>query len=194
MGEFVNFWKSSYNCNMTTSTQILRVCSKRMVSATCTRNLTVVTSPLLFRNDTMKYSAVTGTGMSVTRTENWFKRKYNDIKNSYLQVANRLSEQDVNAAAAMLSSYCIGGVDSKEFFEFFDLPDTFRSWFIVSELHIYMICNRLLVGQLHDAQRVKTVLVKALWEDVLERIKLLADIPAKKRKENLMDLNFEFQA
>ena len=75
---------------MTTSTQILRVCSKRMVSATCTRNLTVVTSPLLFRNDTMKYSAVTGTGMSVTRTENWFKRKYNDIKNSYLQVANRV--------------------------------------------------------------------------------------------------------
>ena len=75
---------------MTTSTQILRVCSKRMVSATCTRNLTVVTSPLLFRNDTTKYSAVTGTGMSVTRTENWFKRKYNDIKNSYLQVANRV--------------------------------------------------------------------------------------------------------
>ena len=75
---------------MTTTTQILRICSKRMVSATCTRNLTVVTSPLLFRNDTSKYSAVTGTGMSVTRTENWFKRKYNDIKNSYTQVANRV--------------------------------------------------------------------------------------------------------
>ena len=89
----MNFWKireNSSNRNMTTSTQILRVCSKRMVSATCTRNLTVVTSPLLFRNDTTKYSAVTGTGMSVTRTENWFKRKYNDIKNSYLQVANRV--------------------------------------------------------------------------------------------------------
>merc|ERR1712203_74482 len=191
---FVNFRKNSYNCNMTTSTQILRVCSKRMVSATCTRNLTVVTSPLLFKNDTMKYSAVTGTGMSVTRTKNWFKRKYNDIKNSYLQVANRLSEQDVNAAAAMLSSYCIGGVDTKEFFEYFDLPDTFRSWFLVSELHVYMMCNRLMVGQLHDASRVKTVLMKALWEDVMERIKLLADIPAKKRKENIMDLNFEFQA
>ena len=80
---------------MTTSTQILRVCSKRIVSATCTRNLTVVTSPLLFRNDTMKYSAVTGTGMSVTRTENWFKRKYNDIKNSYLQVANRVRKLDI---------------------------------------------------------------------------------------------------
>ena len=91
--KFVNFWKNrkkSSNRNMTTSTQILRVCSKRMVSATCTRNLTVVTSPLLFRNDTTKYSAVTGTGMSVTRTENWFKRKYNDIKNSYTQVANRV--------------------------------------------------------------------------------------------------------
>ena len=89
----MNFWKNrkkSSNRNMTTSTQILRICSKRMVSATCTRNLTVVTSPLLFRNDTSKYSAVTGTGMSVTRTENWFKRKYNDIKNSYTQVANRV--------------------------------------------------------------------------------------------------------
>lgn len=75
---------------MTTCNQILRVCSKRMVSATCTRNLTVVTSPLLFRNDTMKYSAITGTGMSVTRTENWFKRKYNNIKGQYLQVRNRV--------------------------------------------------------------------------------------------------------
>ena len=67
----------------------------------------------------------------------------------------QLSEQDVNAAAAMLSSYCIGGVDTKEFFEFFDLPDTFRSWFLVSELHIYMICNRLLVGQTYDGNRIK---------------------------------------
>ena len=105
----------------------------------------------------------------------------------------QLSEQDVNAAAAMLSSYCIGGVDTKEFFDFFDLPDTFRSWFLVSELHIYMICNRLLVGQTYDGNRIKIAVVKSLWEDCLERVKLLADIPGKKKREYMMDLNFEFQ-
>ena len=105
----------------------------------------------------------------------------------------QLSEQDVNAAAAMLSSYCIGGVDTKEFFDYFDLPDTFRSWFLVSELHIYMICNRLLVGQTYDGNRIKIAVVKSLWEDCLERVKLLADIPGKKKRAYMMDLNFEFQ-
>ena len=104
-----------------------------------------------------------------------------------------MQEGQVQAAGAILSSYCIQSVDTKEFFEYFDLPDTFRSWFLVSELHVYMICNRLMVGQLHDASRVKHCLMKALWEDVMERVKLLADIPTKKRKEYIMDLNFEFQ-
>ena len=103
----------------------------------------------------------------------------------------QLSEQDVNAAAAMLSSYCIGGVDTKEFFDFFDLPDTFRSWFLVSELHIYMICNRLLVGQTYDGNRIKIAVVKSLWEDCLERVKLLADIPGKKKREYMMDVEYE---
>ena len=111
--------------------------------------------------------------------------------NSYIYF--QLQEGQVQAAGAILSSYCIQSVDTKEFFEYFDLPDTFRSWFLVSELHVYMICNRLMVGQLHDASRVKHCLMKALWEDVMERVKLLADIPTKKRKEYIMDLNFEFQ-
>ena len=93
----------------------------------------------------------------------------------------------------MISSYCIGGVDTKEFFEYLDMPDTFRSWFLVSELHIYMICNRLLVGQTYDGTRVKTAVVRSLWEDCLERVRLLTDMPSKKKREYMMDLNFEFQ-
>jgi len=176
---------------MANSTQILRICSKRVISTTLSRNFSVAANPLLFRNDTLKCSAH---GMSVQRTENWFRRKFTALKTEYLSYKNRLDEGQVQASGAILSTFCIQAVDTREFFEYFDLPDTFRSWFLVSELHVYMMCNRLMVGELHDAQRVKTVLVKALWEDVLERIKLLADIPAKKRKENLMDLNFEFQA
>jgi len=178
---------------MTTSTQILRICTKRVISTTLSRNFTVAANPLLFRNDTLKYGQYAH-GMSVQRTENWFKRKYNELKIEYNSYKNRMDERQVQASGAILSSFCIQAVDTKEFFEYFDLPDTFRSWFLVSELHVYMMCNRLMVGQLHDASRVKTVLMKALWEDVMERIKLLADIPAKKRKENIMDLNFEFQA
>merc|ERR1712241_802165 len=176
---------------MTTSTQILRICSKRVISTTLSRNLTVAANPLLFRNETLKYSQASG--LSVARTENWFRRKFNGLKNEYYSYKNRMDEGQVQAAGAILSSYCIQAVDTKEFFEYFDLPDTFRSWFLVSELHVYMILNRLMVGQLHDGERIKNVVVKALWEDVLERVKLLADIPAKKRKEHIMDLNFEFQ-
>jgi len=178
---------------MTSSTQILRICTNRVISGTLSRNLSVAANPLLFRNDTLRCGQYSH-GMSVQRTGNWFKRKYNELKTEYDSYRNRLQEGQVQAAGAILSSYCIQSVDTKEFFEYFDLPDTFRSWFLVSELHVYMICNRLMVGQLHDASRVKHCLMKALWEDVMERVKLLADIPTKKRKEYIMDLNFEFQA
>ena len=93
-----------------------------------------------------------------------------------------MSEQECVTCGTLLSTHCCQGVNSRDFFEYFDMPDTFMSWFLVSELHVYMLCNRILVGQTGEGQRVKSAIVKSFWYDVLERVKLLADIPAKKRR------------
>ena len=76
---------------MTTSTQILRICSNRVISGTLSRNLAVAANPLLFRNDTLKYGQYSH-GMSVQRTENWFKRKFNELKTEYNSYKNRVSK------------------------------------------------------------------------------------------------------
>ena len=104
-----------------------------------------------------------------------------------------MTEQELITCGTMLSTHCCQGVNSRDFFEYFDMPDTFVSWFLVSELHIYMLCNRILVGQTAEGQRIKTTIVKSFWYDVLERVKLLADIPSNKRRAKIFDLNEEFQ-
>ena len=78
---------------MTTSTQILRICTNRVISGTLSRNLAVAANPLLFRNDTLRYGQYSH-GMSVQRTGNWFKRKYNELKTEYDSYRNRVSKKN----------------------------------------------------------------------------------------------------
>merc|ERR1712241_350394 len=177
--------------NMTTSTQILRICSKRLIPLNFTRSMTVMTTPMLFKNDPIRLSEISA---KAPKAENWFQRKYNGILSKYHAYMDTMTEQELITCGTMLSTHCCQGVDSREFFEYFDLPDTFMSWFLVSELHIYMVCNRILVGQTAEGQRIKTAIVKSFWFDVLERVKLLADIPTKKRRAYVIDLNEEFTA
>ncbi len=59
-----------------------------------------------------------------------------------------------------------------EFYELCALPDTFQSWFLVLQLHVWMLLVRLR----HEGARGKTAqkqLVTFMWEDVENRIRLL---------------------
>ena len=40
----------------------------------------------------------------------------------------------------------------KEFMEAFDMPDTFFSWFLVTELHIWLLGARLMQVQLSSSR------------------------------------------
>lgn len=57
-----------------------------------------------------------------------------------------------------------------DFFEEFALPDTFYSWFTVTELHIWMLSVRAM-AEGDDGRIIRNNMVQALWTDVGLRIK-----------------------
>lgn len=58
------------------------------------------------------------------------------------------------------------------FFDTLALPDTFYSWFVITELHIWMLSVRLMaVGE--DGRIVRNGMMEALWNDVPTRVKYL---------------------
>lgn len=73
----------------------------------------------------------------------------------------------------------------EEWFEGLGLPDTFASWFNVTELHVWMLMVRYMAEDIAnttsekrkyikgDGHFVRNCIVEALWADVSNRIKLL---------------------
>ena len=45
----------------------------------------------------------------------------------------------LKASGYILVTYCTQRTDIVGFFETFDMPDTFYSWFLITELHIWLI-------------------------------------------------------
>ena len=64
---------------------------------------------------------------------------------------------------------CAYDVEVLTFIEEFNLPDTYYSWFIVSELHLWMLSVRLMSEGCKDCQEVRNWMIKAFWDDCDER-------------------------
>ncbi|XP_076065610.1 ubiquinol-cytochrome c reductase complex assembly factor 1 [Oratosquilla oratoria] len=80
-----------------------------------------------------------------------------------------------------------------DFFQVCEMPDTFQSWFVVIELHIWMVMVRLEVEG-EDGRFTRNALIEALWEDVDTRSKKLGAASLSIRKEQINQLVQQFQA
>ncbi|CAD0197456.1 unnamed protein product [Chrysodeixis includens] len=93
-----------------------------------------------------------------------------------------------------------------DWFESLDLPDTFASWFNVTELHVWMLMVRYMAEDVAlqvsekkkyikgDGHFVRNCIIEALWADVGNKIKLLEGAnPAIARKQ-VSELSEQFQA
>ncbi|RZC42783.1 ubiquinol-cytochrome-c reductase complex assembly factor 1, partial [Asbolus verrucosus] len=114
------------------------------------------------------------------------------------KLLNKIPFLNVNKSRIMASGYLLyEGVADKinyvEFFEELNLPDTFYSWFVITELHIWMISVRAMAEG--DAGRMlRNYLVEALWADVQQRVKKLgASNPAVARLQ-IAELSEQLQA
>lgn len=72
----------------------------------------------------------------------------------------------------MMYESIVDGINYANFFEEFALPDTFYSWFAVTELHLWMLSVRAM-AEGDDGRFVRNCIAQALWSDVGLRIKKL---------------------
>ncbi|XP_046374684.2 ubiquinol-cytochrome-c reductase complex assembly factor 1-like [Haliotis rufescens] len=89
---------------------------------------------------------------------------------------------------------CQAQVDLEQMFRDLNLPDTFNSWFLVTELHVWMCMVRLAVLD-KEGRVVRNSLVEAMWADVDRRSKQLGNAASlTARKEGIKDLGGAFYA
>lgn len=93
-----------------------------------------------------------------------------------------------------------------EWFEILDLPDTFASWFTITELHVWLLLVRYMAEDVTasstqkkkyvkgDGHFVRNCIIEALWADVANRIKLLDGANPVIARKQVSELSEQFQA
>lgn len=84
--------------------------------------------------------------------------------------------QRLRVASHMLYESVADKINYLAFFKDFDMPNTFNSWFLVTELHVWMLLLRSMAegsetGE--DGRFLRNCIVEAMWGDVNTRAKKL---------------------
>ncbi|XP_053603316.1 ubiquinol-cytochrome-c reductase complex assembly factor 1 [Plodia interpunctella] len=134
------------------------------------------------------------------------------IEDSYVKkFMNAVGWMDQSRTRLKLTGYFLyesipDKVAYKEWFKELNLPDTFVSWFSITELHVWMLMVRYMAEDVPaaltekkkyvkgDGYFVRNCIIEALWADVGNKIKLLEGAnPAIARKQ-VSELSEQFQA
>uniref|UniRef100_A0A336N0M6 CSON008085 protein n=1 Tax=Culicoides sonorensis TaxID=179676 RepID=A0A336N0M6_CULSO len=111
------------------------------------------------------------------------------------KIANSKSTSKVKLGVAGVRIYeqIADKIDYPTFFIKFKLPNTYNSWFLVTELHVWMALSRCMA--MDEAGRtLRSSIVETMWQDASTRAKQLgADNPSAMRKQ-LQVLSQQFQA
>ncbi|EDO34002.1 predicted protein [Nematostella vectensis] len=86
---------------------------------------------------------------------------------------------------------CVEGINYEDFFRACGMPDTFQSWFLINQLHIWMCLVRL-KPEGKDGQYLYRKLVSIMWQDVEARMKIMGQIDSTVVRESLHELVQEF--
>ncbi|SPP85186.1 ubiquinol-cytochrome-c reductase complex assembly factor 1 [Drosophila guanche] len=83
------------------------------------------------------------------------------------------------------------------FFRDFSLPNTFNSWFLVTELHVWLLLMRSMAegsetGE--DGRFLRNCIVEAMWGDVNTRAKKLGAHNPSRTRQQIETLSEQFQA
>lgn len=89
------------------------------------------------------------------------------------------------------------GINYSQFFGEFGMKDAFNSWFLVTELHVWLLACRVMQegsNNNEDGRFLRNCIVETMWSDVQTRSKKLgSDNPSFTRKQVTI-LSEQFQA
>jgi len=101
--------------------------------------------------------------------------------------------QKLRTASYFLYETVADHVDYDSFIKELKMPDTFYSWFLLTELHVWMLMARLMADH-ENGRYMRNSLVEAMWQDVTARSKKLGTEHASVVRTQIQELSEEFQA
>ncbi|XP_066138367.1 ubiquinol-cytochrome-c reductase complex assembly factor 1 [Euwallacea fornicatus] len=99
----------------------------------------------------------------------------------------------IKMSGYLLYEHIADNLDYIETIKKYQLPDTFYSWFVITELHIWMLAVRAMADD-KEGHVLRNSLVEALWGDVAKRTKKLGESNPAAMKAQIRDLSEELQA
>ncbi|XP_075238332.1 ubiquinol-cytochrome c reductase complex assembly factor 1 [Lycorma delicatula] len=128
----------------------------------------------------------------------YLKELINDGKWSVKKALRKVGVFDVSKTRLKRNGYLIYGdiadnFDYNYFFKKFSLPDTFHSWFLVMELHVWMALVRLM-AEADEGRFLRNTVIEAMWEDISKKSGLLGVENISRARSQIKILNEEFQA
>merc|ERR1719342_1181405 len=123
----------------------------------------------------------------------YFYKRINMLSSLPRAIINNCSCKRNLMSGYILLTHCGQATDLIKFMETFDMPDTFYSWFLVTELHVWLLGSRLM-GEGDEGRIVRNAMVEALWIDCDNRAKALGDMSSSTRSKHIASVAEEFQA
>lgn len=99
----------------------------------------------------------------------------------------------VRASAFLMYENIADRVNYFDFFEKHNIPDTFYSWFVITELHIWILSARAMADG-ENGKFFRNCLVEALWNDVAQRVKKLGAGNPSATRAQVKELSEQLQA
>lgn len=104
--------------------------------------------------------------------------------------------QKLSAKSFQLYNETIKNIKHKEFITKFGLANTFNSWFVVTELHIWMLSVRAMAegpGAEEDGRFMRNEYIKLMWNEVQIRINKMDDVRSDTTRRQTRELSLQFQ-
>ncbi|XP_023725594.1 ubiquinol-cytochrome-c reductase complex assembly factor 1 isoform X1 [Cryptotermes secundus] len=103
------------------------------------------------------------------------------------------SKAKLKASAYILYENVADKIPYIKFFKEFQMADTFYSWFLVTELHVWMLMVRTM-AEGEEGRFVRNNIVEAMWQDISTRAKKLEPGNSPAVKAQIHELSQQFQA
>lgn len=104
-----------------------------------------------------------------------------------------LQRHKLGVSGYLLYESVADNINYNEFFDEFALPDTFYSWFVITEIHVWMLMVRCM-AEGEDGRVMRNSVVQAMWADVALRAKKLGAHNPSGVREQIRQLSEQFQA
>ena len=94
---------------------------------------------------------------------------------------------DLKIRGAFLYEGIVDNLDYQKFYEEFEMQDTFFSWFLVTELHVWMLMLRAM-QEGDKGMELRNFIVQSMWNDINIRSKKLGSAKSSVLKNQLQDM------